>query len=176
MNPKERTRTINVLAESSRWLLHRRRNTKEINMHVNKKKTKDLFFHVFRMFCIDFKIDLEGKGLLLSVSTCRHIDIYVKLQRYIKRKGKWHWTPLMERVGYKSSRAGPIRPFPLKKNLLGAETSIFGGEYLNLQTNLMLKSQKMPLWTPTRKCCCRCLHVKPFFLPNISVNVSKSDA
>ena len=45
MTQAERTRTIkNVLAESSRWLLHRRRDTKKINIPgcrgKNKKKKK----------------------------------------------------------------------------------------------------------------------------------------
>ena len=49
----ERTRTINikyVLAESSRWLLHRRRNTEKINIpgcrkNKERKKRKKKKYH-----------------------------------------------------------------------------------------------------------------------------------
>ena len=41
MTQAERTRTIkNVLAESSRWLLHRRRDTKKINIPGCRGKNK----------------------------------------------------------------------------------------------------------------------------------------
>ena len=41
MTQADRTRTIKyVLAESSRWLLHRRRNTKKINIPGCRKKNE----------------------------------------------------------------------------------------------------------------------------------------
>ena len=41
MTQAERTRTINyVLAERSRWLLHRRRDTKKINIPGCRKKIR----------------------------------------------------------------------------------------------------------------------------------------
>ena len=41
MTQAERTRTIKyVLAENSRWLLHRRRDTKKINIPRCRKKNK----------------------------------------------------------------------------------------------------------------------------------------
>ena len=43
MTQAERTRTIKyVLAESSRWLLHRRRDTKKINVPGCRKKKESI--------------------------------------------------------------------------------------------------------------------------------------